>query len=57
MLCQLEVPVEAVAAAAAGAFFCLNAAPARPCRPRPARARDLVVANRYELEALGGARG
>src|SRR5260221_1487131 len=29
VLCQLEVPVEAVAAAAAGAaFFCLNAAPA-----------------------------
>ena len=50
VLCQLEVPDEAVLAAweAATGLFCLNAAPARPVRVDP----DLTVVNRYELEAL-----
>lgn len=52
VICQQEIPAETVAAAAAGArFFCLNAAPARgPLQHRP----DLLVANRYEFEAIGG---
>jgi ribokinase len=53
VLCQLEIPVEVVQAAAAdAAFFCLNAAPARPVPPELVRRCDLVVVNRYELEAL-----
>jgi len=51
VMCQLEVPSEAVAAAAAGArFFCLNAAPARG--PLPVEP-DLLVVNRYEYEVVG----
>jgi ribokinase len=51
VMCQLEIPSAAVAAAAAGArFFCLNAAPARgPLQAEP----DLLVVNRYEYEAVG----
>jgi ribokinase len=51
VICQLEIPSEAVAAAAAGApFFCLNAAPARgPLELEP----DLLVVNRYEFEVVG----
>jgi len=51
VLCQLEIPMAAVAAAAAKArFFCLNAAPARgPVAVEP----DLIVVNRYEYEVLG----
>ncbi len=51
VICQLEVPNDAVVAAAAGAsFFCLNAAPARgPLEFEP----DLLVVNRYEYEAVG----
>jgi ribokinase len=51
VLCQLEIPSEAVAAAAVGArFFCLNAAPARgPLELEP----DLLVVNRYEYEHVG----
>ena len=53
VLCQLEIPVETVEAAAAGAdFFCLNAAPAKPIPPSLVERCDLVVVNRYELEAL-----
>jgi ribokinase len=53
VLCQLEIPVETVEAAAADAgFFCLNAAPAKPIPPSLVERCDLVVANRYELEAL-----
>lgn len=49
VLCQLEVPDAAVAAAwEQAAYFCLNAAPARPVTVDP----DLTVVNRYELEAL-----
>jgi ribokinase len=51
VICQLEIPTEAVAAAAARArFFCLNAAPARgPLGFEP----DLLVVNRYEYEVAG----
>ncbi|HEY6016795.1 MAG TPA: ribokinase [Gaiellaceae bacterium] len=53
LLCQLEIPVEAVDAAAAQArWFCLNAAPAVPVPAALVRAADLVVVNRYELDAL-----
>jgi ribokinase len=53
VLCQLEIPVETVEAAAADAdFFCLNAAPAKPIPPSLVERCDLVVVNRYELEAL-----
>jgi ribokinase len=50
VLCQLEVPDEAVISAWHGAtgLFCLNAAPARPVAVDP----DLAVVNRYELESL-----
>ena len=50
MLCQLEVPDEAVVAAweQATGLFCLNAAPARPIDVDA----DLTVVNRYELEVL-----
>ena len=51
VICQLEIPGEAVAAAAAGArFFCLNAAPARgPLELAP----DLLVVNSYEYDVVG----
>jgi ribokinase len=51
VICQQEIEPETIAAAAKGArFFCLNAAPARgPLRHKP----DLLVANRYEYEAIG----
>ena len=54
VLCQLEIPVEAVAAAAAQAqgLFCLNAAPAIAVPHEVLRRADLVVVNRYELDAL-----
>ena len=49
VLCQLEIPDEAVRAAAYDAsFFCLNAAPARPIDLEP----DLLVVNRYEHETV-----
>jgi ribokinase len=50
VLCQLEIPDEAVREARAqAAWLCVNAAPARPL---PVEA-DLVVANRYEAETVG----
>ena len=53
VLCQLEIPLGTIAAAArAAGFFCLNAAPARPVPEELVRRADLVVVNRYELEAL-----
>jgi ribokinase len=54
VLCQLEIPVETVAAAAleTKGFFCLNAAPAKPVPAEVLRRADLVVVNRYELDAL-----
>ena len=49
VLCQLEIPSEAVLAAARDAsFFCLNAAPARPIDLEP----DLLVVNPYEYETV-----
>jgi ribokinase len=50
VLCQLEIPDEAVLAAweECTGLFCLNAAPARPV----AVDADLTVVNRHELEAL-----
>ncbi len=55
VLCQLEIPVDAVAAAAerASGLFVLNAAPARPLPEEIVHRADVVVVNRYELEALG----
>ena len=54
VLCQLEVPIAAVVAAAERAprMFCLNAAPARPVPAAVVERADLVVVNRYEREAL-----
>jgi ribokinase len=53
VLCQLEIPLAtAEAAAQRSSFFCLNAAPAKPVAPELLRRTDLVVVNRYELEAL-----
>jgi ribokinase len=50
VICQLEIPNDAVAAAAAQApWFCLNAAPARPVAVEP----DLLVVNRLEHEVTG----
>jgi ribokinase len=59
VICQQEIPLEAVLAAQDGArarehraFFCFNAAPARgPLDPR--LSPDLLVLNRYEYEAIG----
>jgi ribokinase len=50
VLCQLEIPDEAVQAAweACVGVFCLNAAPARAVAVDP----DLTVVNRYEQEVL-----
>lgn len=51
VIAQLEIPAEAVVAAAdQAAFFCLNAAPARG--PLPV-SPDLLVVNPYEHEAAG----
>ena len=53
VLCQLEIPAVAVAVAAQRAErFFLNAAPAKPVPADLLRAAELVVVNRYELEAL-----
>jgi ribokinase len=53
VLCQLEIPIEAVEAAAQGdGPFFLNAAPAKPIPSNLVERCDLVIVNRYELEAL-----
>jgi ribokinase len=55
LICQLELldaPIEA-ALAQTDAFFCLNAAPARPVSTAILERADLIVANSLELEALG----
>jgi ribokinase len=50
VLCQLEIPDEAVEEARAQAeWLCVNAAPARPLVVKA----DLVVVNRYEAEVVG----
>jgi ribokinase len=52
VMCQLEIPLDVVAAAAAQArFFCLNAAPARG-RIELGRDPDLMIVNRYEYEQV-----
>lgn len=57
VMCQMEIPVEVIEAAAAGApFFCLNAAPARAPLPGGLQP-DLLIVNRYEREIAGGYRG
>jgi ribokinase len=54
VLCQLEIPVQTVAAALAGApFACLNASPAHADAPRA----DLTIVNRHEHEQLGARDG
>ncbi len=54
VLCQLEIPIEAVADAASSArFFCLNAAPAMALDQTLLDRVDLLVVNRYELEGIG----
>jgi ribokinase len=54
-VCQLEIRDEAIEAALrqTDAFFCLNAAPARPVSAAILERADLIVANSLELEALG----
>ena len=54
LLCQLEIPVETVAAAARSTtgFFALNAAPSKPVPVEVLGRADLVVVNRYEFDAL-----
>jgi ribokinase len=53
VLCQLEIPDEAVREARAQAgWLCVNAAPARPL----AVDAELVVANHYEAEVVGNQR-
>jgi ribokinase len=53
VLCQLEIPAAAVERASEhGGFFALNAAPARPVPAAVLRQADVVVVNRYELDAL-----
>jgi ribokinase len=56
VLCQLEIPLDTVVANAQAAdFFCLNAAPGKPLPREVLERADLLVVNRYELEALGEA--
>jgi ribokinase len=53
VLCQLEIPVASVESVSQSAErFFLNAAPAKLLPPEVVRAAELVVVNRYELEAL-----
>ena len=54
ILCQLEIPDEPLVESArlATGLFCLNAAPARPVPAEALGRADLVVVNRYELDAL-----
>ena len=52
VICQQEIPEQALATASADApFFCLNAAPARG-RIELERRPDLLVVNRYEYEVV-----
>lgn len=55
VICQLEIPVETVqaAAAATNGFFCLNAAPARTVPKEVLKRADLVVVNEVEHATLG----
>jgi ribokinase len=55
IMCQLEIPIETVQAAAASTtgFFCLNASPARAVPKEVLRRADLVVVNEVEHATLG----
>lgn len=55
VLCQLEIPIEAVATAAARAhgLFCLNAAPAVPLPEEVTDRVDVVIVNETERDELG----
>jgi len=55
VMCQLEIPIETVQAAAAATtgFFCLNAAPARTVPTEVLKRADLVVVNEVEHATLG----
>jgi ribokinase len=55
LVCQLELRDESIDAALeqTDAFFCLNAAPARPVAASILERADLIVANSLELEGLG----
>ena len=55
VLCQLEVPLDSVSAAAeqTRGMFCLNAAPARTVPEAVLARADVIVANSLEVEALG----
>ena len=55
VLTQLEIPLEAVARATetSTGLTALNAAPARDVPPETLARCDLIVANRFELDALG----
>jgi ribokinase len=57
VLCQLEIPLDTVGAAAEAArgLFCLNASPARPLPVEVLERTDLVVVNEVEAQALGDA--
>jgi ribokinase len=53
VLVQQEIPVEAILAAADQApYLCLNAAPARSIPLELVERADLVIVNRFELDAL-----
>jgi ribokinase len=56
VLCQLEVPVEAISAAATGStgLFCLNAAPAQDLPADLLEVVDLLIVNRAEVAAITG---
>jgi ribokinase len=55
LVCQLEITDAAIrkALSQTHAFFCLNAAPAREVSPDLLERADLIVANSFELDALG----
>jgi ribokinase len=55
LICQLEIEDNAIEAAAGqtDAFFCLNAAPAREVSDAILQRADLIVANSFEIDALG----
>jgi ribokinase len=55
LLCQLEITDESIreALGQTDSFFCLNVAPARPVADEILERADLIVANSFELDALG----
>lgn len=59
VLCQLEVPAEAIAAAARSAtgMFCVNTAPARPLPDEVLERADLLIMNETERDALSDSLG